>query len=58
MSDYYAYHETEEYGRIVVPFCGECLPDDADIYGHVSDDRHYGEDGVEQPTCWECDKKL
>ncbi len=58
MDAYRAYIETDEYGRIAVPLCGDCLPDDADIHGHISDDRHYGEEGVEQPTCYECNRKV
>lgn len=58
MEGYRAYVETEQYGRIAVPLCDECLPDDADIQGHISDDRHYGEQGVEQPSCHRCDEDL
>lgn len=55
---YRAYTETDEYGRIAAPLCGDCLPDDADILGHISDGRHYGEEGVEQPKCYTCEKEL
>ena len=55
---YRAYIESEQWGRIAVPLCDECLPDGADIQGHISDDRHYDEEDVEQPTCYECDLYL
>lgn len=55
MEGYRAYVETEQYGRIAVPLCEDCLPDDADIQGHISDDRHYGEEVV---TCHYCDEEL
>lgn len=58
MKGYTAYVETEQYGRIVVPLCEKCLPENADIQGHISDDRHYGEEGVEKPSCYECNRHL
>lgn len=56
MTGYRVYIETEEYGRVVVPLCEDCLPDDADIKGHISDDRHYGEGGAEQVSCRKCNQ--
>jgi len=58
MTGYRARVETEKYGKVVVPICENCLPEGASIRGHISDDRHYEEGGVEQPSCYYCNKYL